>query len=43
MSNHTAPHLRTDARSGRMIADMLIAAAVLGIFPCECNFKSQNA
>ena len=32
MSNHTAPHLRTDARSGRMIADMLIAAAVLGIF-----------
>lgn len=32
MSNHIAPYLRTDARSGRMIADMLIASVVLGIF-----------
>lgn len=32
MSNHTAPHLRTDARTGRMVVDMFIATSVLGIF-----------
>lgn len=32
MNNITRPYLRTEARTGRMIFDMILAATVLGIF-----------
>lgn len=32
MNNITAPYIRTEARTGRMMMDMLLAASVLGIF-----------
>ena len=32
MYNHSAPYIRTEARVGGMMTDMMLAAAVLGIF-----------
>ena len=31
MTNLTRPYLRTEARTGRMIFDMILAAVVLGV------------